>query len=45
LSGILGVTVGRDEGLELNLLGLVTGFDLRHPAIKVPGIGRVPADS
>jgi hypothetical protein len=45
LSGILGVTVGRDEGLELNLLGLVTGFDLRHPAIKLPGIGRVPGDS
>jgi hypothetical protein len=45
LSGILGVTVARDEGLELNLLGLVTGFDLRHPAIKVPGIGRVPGDS
>jgi hypothetical protein len=45
LSGILGVTVGRDEGLELNVLGLVTGFDLRHPAIKVPGIGRVPGDS
>ena len=44
LSGILGVTIGRDEGLELNLLGLVMGFDLRHPAIKVPEIGRVPGD-
>ena len=41
----LGVTVGRDEGLELKVLGLVTGFDLRHPAIKVPEIGRVPGDS
>ena len=44
-SGVLGLTVGRDEGLELNVLGLVTGFDLRHPAIKVPEIGRVPGDS
>jgi hypothetical protein len=45
LSGVLGVTAGRDEGVELNVLGLVTGFDLRHPAIKLPGIGRVPGDS
>src|SRR6185295_19235111 len=28
LSGLLGVLVGQDEGLELNLLGLVTGVDL-----------------
>jgi Protein of unknown function (DUF3750) len=45
LSGLLGVTAGLDEGLELNVLGLVTGIDLRHPAIKLPGVGRVPADS
>jgi hypothetical protein len=43
LSGLLGVTVARDEGLELNVLGLVTGVDLRGPALKLPGIGRVPA--
>jgi Protein of unknown function (DUF3750) len=42
LSGVFGVSVGLDEGLELNVLGLVVGFDLRHPALKVPGIGRVP---
>jgi hypothetical protein len=29
------------EGLELNVLGLVAGFDFRHPAIKLPGYGRV----
>ena len=40
--GVLGVAAGADEGLELNVLGLVTGFDLRHPALKLPGIGRVP---
>jgi hypothetical protein len=45
LFGLLGVIAGRDEGLELNVLGLVTGFDLRHPALKLPGFGRVPGDS
>ena len=42
LRGILGVAAGADEGFELNLLGLVAGVDLRHPALKLPGIGRVP---
>jgi hypothetical protein len=41
--GLLGVLAGRDEGFELNVLGLVTGFDLRGPALKVPGLGRIPA--
>lgn len=44
LHGLLGVAAAADEGLELNVLGLVTGFDLRHPAIKLPGIGRFPPD-
>jgi hypothetical protein len=44
LFGILGVILGGDEGLELNVLGLVTGIDLRMPALKLPGIGRVPGD-
>ncbi len=42
--GLLGVIAGPDEGLELNVLGLVTGIDVRHPAIKLPGFGRVPGD-
>jgi hypothetical protein len=42
LYGLVGVIVGLDEGLEINLLGLVTGVDLRHPALKLPGIGRIP---
>ena len=45
LSGLLGASVARDEGIELNVLGLVLGFDLRHPALKLPGIGRVPDNS
>ena len=41
LGGYLGVTVGWVEGVELNLLGAVFGIDLRRPAIKLPGIGRL----
>ena len=43
LYGVLGAIISRDEGLELNVLGLVTGIDFRHPAIKLPGLGRVPS--
>ena len=42
LGGVLGVIAGGDEGFELNVLGLVTGIDFVHPAIKLPGIGRIP---
>jgi hypothetical protein len=44
LLGVLGLAVGVDEGLELNVLGLVVGADLRRPALKLPGLGRVPGD-
>jgi hypothetical protein len=37
--------VGWVEGIELNFFGGVLGLDLRRPALKFPGIGRlgVPA--
>jgi hypothetical protein len=41
LGGLLGITVGWVEGVEINVLGLVTGFDIRRPAIKLPGFGRI----
>lgn len=41
LGGYLGVTAGWFEGLEVNVLGLVTGIDIRRPAIKLPGFGRI----
>jgi hypothetical protein len=41
LWGVAGFKLGWVEGVELNLLGLVTGVDFRNPAIKLPGIGRV----
>jgi Protein of unknown function (DUF3750) len=42
LLGLLGASVGAEEGLELNVLGCVFGIDPRHRALKVPGLGRVP---
>ncbi|MEZ5856975.1 MAG: DUF3750 domain-containing protein [Hyphomicrobiaceae bacterium] len=41
LGGLFGITVGGVEGLEINVLGLVAGFDVRHPALKLPGWGRI----
>jgi hypothetical protein len=36
--------VGGVEGIEVNFLGRVAGLDLRHPAVKLPGFGRVGID-
>ena len=41
LWGLGGFKIGWIEGIELNFLGLVTGFDFRAPAVKLPGIGNV----
>jgi hypothetical protein len=41
LGGYVGLTVGWVEGLEVNLLGGVVGLDLRRPAVKLPGLGRL----
>ena len=42
LFGLLGASLAREEGLELNLLGLSFGFDANDLALRLPGIGRVP---
>ncbi|NBV05694.1 MAG: DUF3750 domain-containing protein [Proteobacteria bacterium] len=39
--GIFGFTLGLVEGVEINLLGLNYGIDFLHPAIKLPGVGRI----
>jgi hypothetical protein len=39
--GLASLKLGWVEGIEFNLLGLVAGLDVRHPAIKIPGFGRV----
>jgi len=45
LFGVAGAKIGWVEGLEINVLGLVAGFDLRHPAVKLPGFGRIGVGS
>ncbi len=44
LWGLLGFKIAWAEGIEINVLGLVAGLDLRHPAIKLPGFGRLGFD-
>ncbi len=39
--GYAGVTLGWIEGIEINILGGVAGFDIRRPAVKLPGLGRI----
>jgi hypothetical protein len=39
--GYAGITLGWVEGIEINILGGVAGIDFRHPAIKLPGLGRL----
>jgi len=41
LFGLLGVLVGIEEGLEINVLGLTFGIDPGSLAIKLPLVGRV----
>jgi hypothetical protein len=44
LYGMLGIKAGWIEGIELNFFGAVAGFDLRNPAVKLPGFGRIGVD-
>lgn len=41
LYGLLSLTVGYEEGLELNILGLNIELDLFDLAIELPGVGRI----
>lgn len=41
LYGLLGVALAREEGVEINLLGLSIGVDVNDLALRLPGIGRV----
>jgi hypothetical protein len=45
LGGFFGFSIGWVEGLEINVLGLVAGIDLRRPALKIPGFGRIGIDA
>jgi hypothetical protein len=41
LRGAAGLSIGWVEGIEVNLFGLVAGIDVRRPALKLPGWGRI----
>lgn len=40
-SGYATLTIGWVEGVEISLFGFVAGIDLRRPAVKLPGWGRL----
>ena len=41
LLGLVGVLGAWEEGLEVNVLGLTFGLDLKRPALKLPVVGRI----
>ncbi len=41
LGGYASLTLAWFEGLEINILGAVAGLDFVHPALKLPGFGRI----
>jgi hypothetical protein len=41
IKGLLGVTIAWVEGVELSFMGAVVGMDVRRPALKLPGWGRI----
>jgi Protein of unknown function (DUF3750) len=41
LWGYAGLSFGLRTGFEINLAGLVAGFDVMRPALKIPGFGRI----
>jgi len=42
--GALGLLAAREEGVEVNLLGMTFGLEPLAPALKLPGLGRLGAD-
>ena len=41
LFGLLGVLAGVEEWVELNVLSLTFGVDVKRPALKLPIVGRL----
>jgi hypothetical protein len=41
LGGLFGITLAREEGLEINILGLVYGINPATRTIKLPGFGDI----
>lgn len=44
LLGLLGISVGVEEGVEMNLLGLNLGVDLNSLGLRLPFVGRLGMD-
>lgn len=44
LLGLLGVSVGVEEGIEFNVLALNFGIDVKRPGLRLPSIGRLGMD-
>ena len=44
LFGLLGLIVGLEEGIEVNILGLNFGLDFNRPGLRLPSIGRLGMD-
>ena len=44
LFGLLGLGLAREEGIELNVLGLSAGIDANDLALRLPGLGRLELD-
>lgn len=42
LLGLLGLSVGLEEGVEANVLGLNFGLDVNPPGLRLPFAGRLP---
>jgi hypothetical protein len=45
LLGVLGVTLGAEEGLEVNVLGLNLGLDFTPLKLRLPFIGGIGQDN
>ncbi|MEQ8391999.1 MAG: DUF3750 domain-containing protein [Thalassospira sp.] len=43
--GVFGFSLGLEEGIELNLLGLNIGIDFNRPALRLPSVGRLGMDN
>ncbi|HWA50081.1 MAG TPA: DUF3750 domain-containing protein [Dongiaceae bacterium] len=41
LLGVAGLTIGLEEGIEINLLSLSFGLDFQQPGLRLPGLGRL----
>jgi len=42
--GVLGLSVGLEEGIEFNVLALNFGIDVNRPGLRLPFIGRIGMD-